>query len=389
MKILVIHNQYLEKGGEDRVVDSEIKMLKDFGNQVVYYKCSNSDINSISFFKKIKFLFRDLNWNRQSYEEIKKLVREEKPDLAHIHNIFILLSPSIYFALKEASVPIVQTLHNYRWICLKGTFFAKRICEDCFRGNRIKAVFRRCWRDSFVLSAFLARMLCKNDKSKMLQANVSAFIVLSEFSRDKFIEAGFPKEKLFVKPNFVDFEFNVVKKQNYGLFLGRLVDYKGIDTLLKAYAKLDSYNLKIIGEGPMLDEVKVRINKLRNIELLGALSHEEAMDYLKKSAFMVFSSECYENMPLVIIESLASGTPVIASNLGAMKELVEDNVTGLLFKPGDPEDLMEKIRFIMDNSELHGKMKAAARKSYEAKFTREINYGILMSIYNKAILRNN
>lgn len=386
MKILVIHNQYLEKGGEDRVVDAEIKMLKDSGNQVVCYKCSNNDIKSFGFFKKIKFLFKDINWNRKSYEEIKKMAREEKPDLAHIHNIFIYLSPSVYFALKETGIPVVQTLHNYRLICLKGTFYANnRICEDCLSGSCMRAVFKRCWRGSFILSAFLARMLYKNTKSKMFQENVDAFITLSEFSRNKFKQAGFPEEKLFVKSNFVDFRLNEEKKENYGLFLGRLVDYKGVDALLKAYAKLDKHYLKIIGGGPMFDEVRKRIKNSKNIQLLGMLPYGEAMDYLRKAAFVVFPSECYENMPLTIIESLASGTPVIASNLGAMKELVEDNITGLLFKTQDPEDLVKKIRFLTDNNELYEKMKANARKRYEAKFTKQINCDNLMNIYNKAI----
>lgn len=387
MKILVIHNQYLEKGGEDRVVDSEIKMLKDAGNQVVYYKCSNNDIKSFGFFKKIKFLFKDINWNRKSYEEIKRIAREEKPDLAHIHNIFIYLSSSAYFALKEVGIPVVQTLHNYRLICLKGTFYANnRICEDCLSGNYLKAVFKKCWRDSFILSAFLAKMLYKNTKSKIFQENVDAFITLSEFSRNKFKQAGFPEDKLFIKPNFVDFKLSAEGKKRYGLFLGRLVDYKGVDTLLKAYAKLDKHYLKIIGGGPMLNEVKNRIKNSKNIQLLGALPYEEAMDYLRKAAFVIFPSECYENMPLTIIESLASATPVIASDLGAMRGLVEDNITGLLFKAHDPEDLVKKIRFLTDNNELYEKMKINARKCYEGRFTKQLNYEILMKIYNKAMV---
>lgn len=389
MKILVIHNQYLEKGGEDRVVDSEIKMLRDSGNEVVFYLCSNKDIKGFSFFNKIKFLFKDISWNTRSYEEIKKLVNKEKPDVAHIHNIFVLLGPTAYFALKEASIPIVHTLHNYRLICLKGTFYAKnRICEDCSSEKFFKAVLKRCWRGSFLLTFFLARMLSKNTKNRAFRDVPDAFITLSKFSRNKFREAGFSEDKLFVKPNFVDFKFNEEKKENYGLFLGRLVDYKGVDTLLKAYAKLDKHYLKIIGDGPMFTEVERRIKNLKNVELLGALPHEEAINYLKKAAFIVFPSECYENMPLAIIESLACGTPVVATNLGVMKELIEDNVTGLLFKSQNPDDLIKKIKFLTDNSELCGKMKINARKSYEARFTRQINYDILMNIYNKAISNN-
>ncbi len=386
MKILVIHNQYLEKGGEDRVVDLEIKMLEDYGNEVIFYQCSNKDIKSFSLFNKFKFLFRDINWNKKSYQELKRLVIIEKPDIAHIHNIFILLSPSVYFALKEARIPIVQTLHNYRLICLKGTFYTNnRICEDCLFGNRIKAVFKKCWRDSFILSVFLARMLYKNTKNRIFQDNVDSFIALSEFSANKFKKAGFPEDKIFIKPNFVDFDFKTEKNEKYGLFLGRIVDYKGLDTLLKAYTKLDKYNLKIIGNGPMFKEIKERIKDSKNIQLLGELSHEESMGYLRKADYLIFPSECYENMPLTIVESLANGIPVITTDLGAMKELIEDNVTGLLFKARDSDDLIKKIKFLTDNRKLYDEMKVSARKIYEEKFTRQTNYDKLMHIYGKTI----
>lgn len=388
MKILVIHNRYLENGGEDRVVDSEIGMLKDHGNEVLYYCHSNEEIKNMGILARARFLFRDISWNRKSYQEIKDLVWKEKPDIAHIHNIFIYLSPSVYFALKESHIPIVQTLHNYRLICLKGTFYAKnRICEDCLSGKLFKAVFKKCWRGSFLLTFFLARML-KNTRRNIFRDSPDAFIALSGFSRDKFAEAGFPKEKLFVKPNFVDFKPNEENRENYGLFLGRLVDYKGVNTLVRAYNELNSYYLNIIGDGPMLDEVKKRIRNSKNIQLLGSFPHEKAMSYLRKAAFVVFPSECYENMPLAIVESLACGIPVIAANLGAMKEIIQDNITGLLFKAGDPNDLAEKIKFLMGNSNLYEKMRLGARKSYEEKFTSCINYKAIMNIYHKAMSGN-
>lgn len=390
MKILVIHNYYLEKGGEDRAVEAEVKMLREHGHEILFYHRSNKDIKNLGLFRRAEFLWKNMRWSRESYESLQNLVRSEKPDLAHIHNIFFLLSPSVYCALREAQIPTVQTLHNYRLICPKGTFHGKKgICEKCLRsGPAAAAVLRRCWRGSFILTAALAGLLRGKYKGRTLRESADAFIALSGFSRDKFAEAGFPGKKLFIKPNFVDCRFSPEKKEGYGLFVGRLADYKGIDTLLKAYERLAKHHLKVVGDGPMLKGLKKRLKKAKNVQLLGALSHKETLGYLAKASFVVFPSECYENMPLVIIESMAAGVPVVASDLGAMKELIEDNVSGILFKPRDAQDLAGKIEFLAGNRRLIEQLGANARRSYEARFTGEINYGILMDIYNKAIAAN-
>lgn len=389
MKILIIHNQYLERGGEDGVVDSEIRMLRDNGNEVLLYCRSNEEIKNAGFIEKLKFMASDIRWNRKSYEDIRGLAEKEKPDIAHIHNIFAMISPCVYSALKEASVPAVHTLHNYRMVCMNGIFYKNgNICESCLSGRLTAAVAKRCWRGSLFLSASLASLLYKNYKLNVFKDGPDAFIALSEFSRNKFKEAGFPGEKLFVKPNFADFEFTPGERGGYGVFVGRLVDYKGVDTMLEAYKRLDKYPLKIIGDGPMLQEFKARLKDSRNVQLLGALSRKETLGYLARASFVVFPSECYENMPLVIVESMACGVPVIASDLGAMKELIKDNATGLLFRPRDALDLAGKIRFLAGNQGLIEQMGMNARREYEAKFTRDINYGMLMDIYNKTIVRH-
>lgn len=389
MKILVIHNEYLERGGEDQAVASEIRMLREYGHTVITYFRSNKEISRMGFLGKAAFLLKDIYGNRSSYNDICELARKERPDIAHIHNIFLVLSPSVYRALKESHIPIVHTLHNYRLVCMKGTFYRKgNICESCLGGRFSAGIFNRCWRGSLFLSAVLAGLLHKNSKENTFLGNSDAFIALSGFSRNKFKEAGFPEDKLFIKPNFADFEFGRDKKQGYGLFVGRLVDYKGLDTLLKAYEKLNKHHLKIIGDGPMFNQLKTRVKNSKNVQLLGRLSRKETLGYLAKASFVVFPSECYENMPLAIVESMGCGTPVIASDLGAMRELIDDNVTGLLFRPRDPEDLAGKIRFLTQSQEIIRQMGMNIRKEYESKFTKQNNYAILMDIYNKAITRH-
>lgn len=385
MKILVIHNQYLERGGEDGAVDREISMLKEFGHEVISYNRSNQELQGYGFFKKIKFLLKDIQWNPETYYNIKTLIEKERPDIAHVHNIFVFLSPSVYSALRQAKIPVVQTLHNYRFICMNGIFYNNnKVCEDCF-SRKSSGVIKRCWRGSLLLSAFLARLIEKNTRNRNFIDSCDAFIALSEFSKSKFRQAGFPEGKFTVKPNFTESDINGAAKEDYGLFVGRLAGYKGVDNLVSAYERLKDRHLKIIGEGPLFSRLKDRIKDLKNIEMLGRLGHEETLRFLNKASFLVFPSQCYENMPLVIIESFACGTPVIASNLGAMKELIEDNITGLLFKPQDTEDLRDKISRLAGNKELIEKMSLNARRVYEAKFTKQTNYDMLMKIYNKAI----
>ncbi len=185
MKILVIHNHYLEKGGEDEVFNAEIKLLEEHGHEVILYEKTNEYIKNLSFFKKLIFVLIEPSFSKSVYQEIKQIVKKEKPDIAHVHNIFICITPSVYVALKESAIPIVQTLHNYRFFCSKGTFFNNgMICEKCKSKNFLNAILRRCWRNSFLLSFFMAKLLYR---WAYFFDSIDSYIVLSRFSRDKFI----------------------------------------------------------------------------------------------------------------------------------------------------------------------------------------------------------
>ena len=384
----MIHNRYLEKGGEDEVVNSEIKMLKQFCHQVFFYERSNREIKNFSLCGKLHFFAKGIIWSKKTYDEIKRLIKSEKPDIAHIHNIFLLISPSVYYALSEQGIPIIQALHNYRLFCPKGIFYRDgKICEECKSGNFIPSIIHRCWRNSFILSLFLARMLRFHFRKKTLQNKISAYIASSEFSKNKFIELGLPRDKISVKPHFVDLKIEKEEdRENYALFIGRLVDYKGINTLISAYEKLSNLRIKIIGDGPLHKELKEKVRKINNIELLGRLSsNRDVLECMRKSRFVIFPSECYETFGKVIIEAFACGVPVIVSRLGARIELVEDGRTGLRFTPGDPEDLASKIEWAWENSKEMEEMGRNARRNYEENYTPERNYEMLMGIYNKTI----
>lgn len=387
MKVLVIHNRYLEGGGEDKVVDTEIKLLQSFGHKVIFYVTSNEEIAKLPFYKKIYFLLKDIIWSKKTYFETKELIKKEKPDIAHIHNIFIFLSPSVYNALKEEKIPVVQTLHNYRFLCLNGLFYREnKICEECLGKNFAMSVFRKCWKNSLFLSFFLARMLNLHFQKKTFQQNIDTYIALSRFSREKFIEAGFPPDKIVIKPNFIDLkEVEEETTGDFSLFIGRLVEYKGINTLISAYNRLSGQSIKIIGDGPLFGRLKKKTKTMDNIELIGRLSWEQTIHYMRMCKFLIVPSECYETFGRVIIEAYACGVSVVASNIGAIRELVEEGVTGLLFRPGDVNDLCRKIKYLAGNNELLISMGKNARRTYEEKYTLEKNYAILMEIYKKTI----
>lgn len=389
MKVLVIHNRYLERGGEDEVVDSEIELLKHSGHSVIFYESSNREIQTLPLLNRMRYLTKEIVWSEKSYREIKALLKKNKPDIAHIHNIFYGISPSVYDALKEEGIPVVQTLHNYRLICPNALLYINgSVCEKCLRGNFIFSLLNRCWRNSFFLTFFLSRMLNLHSKRKTFTGKVDAFIALSKLSKDKYIEAGFPEEKIFLKPNFIGLPSR--KRENfkeYVLFVGRVVDYKGIDTLLAAFKKLKDYHFKIIGDGPMFSDIKEEFKNETHVELLGRLPHAETIEFIKNAAFLIFPSECYENMPRVIIESFAHGVPILASNRGVGRELVSDGLTGMLFEQKNSDDLADKIKFLMQNKDLLISFGGNAYKEYQAKYTPEKNYYMLMEIYKKVLNR--
>ncbi|MDP2910003.1 MAG: glycosyltransferase family 4 protein [bacterium] len=384
LKILLIHNRYLEKGGEDEVVNAEAKLLTEHGHKVILYEKSNEDIRRWSFFKKALFFLRELRFSKTVYKEVKEIVKRENPDIAHITNIFFCVTPSAYIALNEENVPIVQSLHNYRFFCIRGTFFDKGvICERCKDKEFFNAIIRKCWRNSFFLSFFLAKLLYK---SGFFLKNVDSFIVTSKFSREKFIEFGLEEKRMHLKVNFLTIEPKENSRDyNYALFLGRLVDYKGVETLMKAFKICSSFNLKIVGDGPLRRGVQSFASSHNNIEWLGRIERDSVLEAIENSSFVIFPSECFENMPIAIIESFAFSKPVLASNLGAIKEFVIDGVSGILFEPGNEKDLAAKISYLFSHGSERMEMGKNANKIYRERFNKEKNYRDLLGIYNKTM----
>jgi glycosyltransferase involved in cell wall biosynthesis len=389
MKILLVHNSYQQPGGEDVVFSQERQLLERAGHHVVTYCRSNWEIAVYSPLKRLALVGR-MTWARDTRREIASLLHRQKPDLVHVHNTFLMVSPSVYSACKEARVPVVQTLHNYRLLCPAAIFFRRGcVCEECLEHSLWRGVLHGCYRNSRAETSAVALMLAVHRWQRTWTWGVNCFIALSRFSRQKFIEGGIPAEKIAVKPNFVYADPGCrARGGEYALFIGRLSPEKRVVTLLAAWQRLQArIPLRIVGGGPEREflEAHAKRMELSEFRFLGHLPRDEVIAALKGARCLVFTSEWYENFPVTIVEAFACGVPVICSRLGAMQEIVADGRTGLHFTAADAEDLAQKIEWAWTHPEEMAAMGRAARAEYEAKYTAERNYEMLMEIYEHVL----
>jgi len=388
MKIIVAHNKYQKSGGEDAVVKSEGALLKDQGHDVCLYQKDNDEINGYSKMKALRHFYH-LDWSADTYQEFKAVIKSFKPDVVHFHNIFYLITPSAYFACKEEGIPVVQSLHNFRIICPNALFYRDGVvCEKCLSGTLLHGIYNRCFRKSIVLTALMARMIKKTWKKDVWNNAVDQYITATDFTRQKYIEKGIPQEKISVKPNLMYPDTKRRRRdKGYVLYVGRLSHEKGVDVLLKAWKSIQNVPLKIIGDGPLSTSLKeyARANHLSPVEFLDYVDDSVFEEALQGAKFLVVSSRCYENFPRIVAEAFSFGIPVLASRLGSLSEIIDDQETGFLFESGHPEDLAQKaMRLINDEHQL-AKMSQKARSVFEEKFSSEVNYRLLMEIYQKAI----
>ncbi len=388
-KIMIVHNRYQQSGGEDAVVEAESDLLARWGHGVWSYCRDNREIRDYSLFRKIA-LAKHTVWAWNSYFGVQRVIGQAKPDLVHFHNTLPLISPAAYYACREAGVPVVQTLHNYRLLCAGATFSRDgHACEDCL-GKSVPwpGVLHACYRQSRSQTAAVGAMLTFHRWFKTWKEQIDIYIALTEFARKKFIQGGLPKEKILVKPNFVHPDPRARNGVGeYALFVGRLSQEKGVHTLLRAWQCLKKIPLRIVGDGPLLEKVRMFVGeqKLAHVKVLRKRTREEVFLLLKGAQFLVFPSECYENFPVTVVEAFACGVPVIGSRLGAMKEIVENGRTGLHFAPGDPDDLAAKIDWALTHPKSMEEVGREARAEYEAKYTATRNYQMLMDIYHRVL----
>ena len=353
----------------------------DHGHDVVLYTHDNNQIRNMSYVD----LFITTIWSRRTVKEINNIITNEKPDIIHAHNVFPLISPSLYWVAAKHGIPLVQTIHNFRLACLQAVFLRKnRVCEDCISKVPWRGVLHRCYKDSISASTVLALSLQFHRLIGTYGEKVTSYIALNSFCKSKLIEMGLPAHKIHVKPNFVTLDSEAhQKKRGNPLFVGRLSDEKGISILEKSIQLLPGTMFDIVGDGPE----RHILDKLPNVRLLGLLDQDEVYNLMIKSPFLILPSLCYESMPRTLVESFGCGTPVIASRLGALSELVEHGRTGLLFDAGSSDDLVHAISWALGNVNEMEKMGENAKNIYKSHYTEDANYKLLMDIYRESVKR--
>lgn len=381
MRVLIVHNAYQQRGGEDSVVDSEAALLRRFGHDVELMTRHNDDVAQMSSLALVKDTF----WSAKSAQAFKEVAAAFQPDVVHVHNTFPLVSPSVYWAAGSLRLPVVQTLHNFRLMCPQAMFLREgKVCEDCLGKLPWRGAVRGCYRGSVAQSTVLASMVSAHRLMGTWQHKVRRYIALNEFCRQKFIAGGLPAERVVIKPNFVESGPCAVGPRHGFLFVGRLSPEKGADVLAHAAGRAPELVVRVAGTGP---EAAV-FNGLANVDLLGSLAGGAVMREMAGASALVLPSIWYENFPRTLVEAFASGLPVIASRIGALADIVEDGVTGLLFEPGNGEDLAQKMQWMAAHPDKAGAMGLEARRRYEQLYSPEVNVRQLVEIYDAAIADN-
>jgi glycosyltransferase involved in cell wall biosynthesis len=394
MKIVLVHTVYRQRGGEEGVFEAERDLLVENGHEVRTFVTENADLVEMPRLRQAAATI----WNGGAADRLRRFLEEDPPEVVHVHNTFPLLSPAIHHAAARSGAAVVQTLHNYRLLCPNALFFRDgRVCEECLgRAVPWPGVVHACYRDSRSASGVVAAMLATHRAVGTWTRKVDVFVALTDFARRKFIAGGLPGDRIELKPNFVPEPAAGAPSVALGgrvpsaVYVGRLSEEKGIPTLLDAWRTVDGVRLRIVGAGPLEEDLRHAIGReplLGRVDLMGFRTPLEVAALMRDSSLLVFPSECYEGAPRTILEAYAAGLPVLASRHGSMEELVIEGETGGFFEPGDPGDLAEMVGSLFDGGDLP-RLGAGARERYEAQYTPAANHARLMEIYRLAITRS-
>lgn len=381
MKVLVVHNRYRYRGGEDIAVDEEIAALRAAGLLAAACIVSNDALDSTP--AKIRAAVGAAN-SQAGTELVKAAIAKHAPDVVHVHNFFPNISPAVHAVARRAGVATVQTFHNFRAICANALLMRDGApCETCIDRSPYWGAWRACYRGSIIGSIASAHMIAAHRNAGTWRESVDRIIVLSRFARERFVRAGFPAEKLVVKPNSVDDPGPPAEASRSGfVFAGRLSREKGVLVLAEA-ARLTQATIEIFGEGPL--EAEVRASAPANLSVHAPLPRAEVRRRVAAAEAIVVPSLCYEGAPMVISEAMAAGTPIIVSRIGALPELVPEGQAGLQARAGDPADLAAQIDRIAADPAGARSMGRRARALYESDRTPEANLKALQAIYAGAL----
>jgi glycosyltransferase involved in cell wall biosynthesis len=402
---------YFVKGGAERYFFDLKTLLESKGHEVIPFSMKHPD-NVASPYSRYFVDHIDFNPKRmkdrlatgvrsagrvvyslQARRNVERLIKDTRPDMAHLHMIDHQLSPSILPAFRKAGIPVVQTVHTYKAVCPSYRFFImhqKRICEKCLHGAFHHAILSRCHKQSLPASALLALEASVHAVFGFYKRYIDLFLVPSVFMGKKMAEGGYAPSKIRHLPYTIRMEDYPVRTDSdgYYVYCGRLSEEKGIETLVRAVDGAGPRRLKIIGEGPMRPKLEAlaRGMGLSNVEFTGSLGGKALQKEILGAEFVVVPSEWYENSPLVIYEAFTMGKPVVGARIGGIPELIEHGKDGFLFEAGHSGDLRKTIRIFLDHPGLASRMGRAARLKAEKTFEPEIHYNCLMQLYEEAVI---
>jgi glycosyltransferase involved in cell wall biosynthesis len=383
--VLLVHNEYIQRGGEEAVVEAEAKLLTDNGVEVVRYTVRSIDYESP--FWRIVVAINSI-WSLPQFLRVAWVILLRQPTVMHVHNTFPVISPSIFFCAKLFGVRTIYTLHNYRIVCPTATLFYKEaICERSLVSSTYWAIGARAYRESRLVTLLLVMQIEFHRKIKTWLWAVDSFIVLTEFSKSKFVLAGIPREKIRVKSNFLEprkhgFDTADSRSPNrdFGLFVGRITAEKGVKVLLDSWSTVN-FPLKVIGDGPKLVEYKEMSVHNPTIEFLGNLDSSEVSGYLNNARFIVIPSLWYEGFPMVVLEAFAHEVPIIASDIGSLGEIVQHEQNGLLFPVGNSVRLSDEVRKFVISSKYAHEIGVAGKNCLAVLYSGERSLSQLREVY--------
>lgn len=403
MRVLLANKFYHRRGGAEVYLFDIMAILQEHGHEVVPFSMRHelnvaSDYESFfvdnadydqpgSWMANLRKASRIL-YSRQARQKITALIDHTHPNLAHVHNIYHQISPSILPVLKRKGLPVIMTLHDLKLLCPNYKMRTQgAVCERCKPNRFYQAILHRCVRNSLPASALCAAESYLHRYSGVYESNVDMYITPSQFYRRKMIEWGMPENKLVCVPTFTDVQQYrpFYTGDGYLIYLGRLAEEKGLLTLVDAMLRVPQGKLYIIGEGPLYGILQKRIGeyKLQNVHLTGPKWNEELEHLISGARFTVVPSEWYENSPNSLARSYAHGKPVLGANIGGIPEMIEEGRTGLLFEPGSAEDLAAKIRYLLSHEGLAVEMGKNARVKAEQEYSPQAHYSKLIAVYSK------
>jgi len=400
MKVLLINNQHNKSGGAHTVYFNTAKLLESKGHEIAFfstigpnnitskqqhYFVEGFDFRNETLLNKIANSYNYI-YNKKASQNLETLIKDFKPDVAHIHLFYGNLTTSIIDILKKNNIPIVHTVHDYRLICPVNTFLDKnnKVCEKCLDKKYYHSLFRKCSENKFKQSLMVMLEAYYWKYFGKAIYKIDAFIFVSEFIKRKHLEV-FPSiiNKSYHLYNFKisDNEIPNTNKGNYVFYYGRLSEEKGIKTLLDAFSGTN-YKLKIAGSGPLRNHVEASVNS--NVEFVGWQSGDSLNSLIKHASFIIVPSEWYENNPMTVVESFSMGKPVIGSNIGGIPELVIENTTGFLFEKGDKESLLNALNKAHKVSNMdYTKLSENALDFANENFGKDNHYKNIIEIYSK------